>query len=219
MPRAKQSTKTTVRKTSTANKKGAGRKPGVKEYTAKDKSAAMVVVDFMGGNLLRAAQATGINRGTLHKWRDELREGAGEEEAQEVHTEGTGRVIHTLERLVDQFAVKLLMKAQEASMRDLFCTLGVACDKINLLTTNRGIKAAVGEIAPKTEAPIIEPPPLELPPSIEAETLKEHWESTVNRVMAEATADGQAITREQAVQAIIDAHPNAKEHLVEEYSH
>ena len=70
-------TKPTATTKRQATRKTAGRKPGQKVYSQKQRAAALMIVDLFDGNVARAAQATGIERKTLFKWRDELELGAG----------------------------------------------------------------------------------------------------------------------------------------------
>lgn len=185
----------------------AGRKSGQKPYTAKQKASALTILDFFEGNVSRAAQISGVNRHTLHTWRSELE--VDTEEVKAAYSEGNVGVVETLKKLIECLCTIVLIKAQDASVRDLYYLMGIILDKIENLSKLTMVAAAhAGVTLPPA------PPQEQLPPSIDAELKKAHWESVVEQVIAEAEKDCEVITREQAVEAICKSKPEAREYLM-----
>jgi transposase-like protein len=191
-----------------ATRKTAGRKPGQKVYSQKQRAAALMIVDLFDGNVARAAQATGIERKTLFKWRDELELEAGE--LQQVCTEASRDVVAVLKRLIEALCVIVLMKAQDASVRDLYYLMGIILDKIEKLSKVALDQAALGTLRPAVATPERKV----LPPSVDVELQKAHWESIVQTVRQQAQAEGKPMTRAQAIAMIIESRPEAKEYLM-----
>jgi hypothetical protein len=185
-------------------RKTAGRKPGQKVYSQKQRGVALSIIDLFDGNVARAALATGIERKTLFKWRDEMEPGA---EFEQVRTEESAGVVVVLNRLMEALCANVLMKAQDASMRDLYYLMGIILDKIeNHKKLALLERAQLGKEIPST---IPELKPLQLSASVKSEQEKARWEEIVEQV----------IFRERklpSVGAIISVNPQAKEYLTEE---
>jgi hypothetical protein len=192
-----------------APRKKAGRKPGQKVYSQNQRLVALTIVDLFDGNVARAAQATGIERKSLFKWRDDLGLVAGE--FQQVRTEGGADVVAVLNRLIEALCVIVLTKAQDASVKDLSILMCILLDKIENLTKLGLVQAAQSAFLPaakKTE-------PEALTPSNDAHHVnKEKWEEIVRLVVYEAKAEGHYISREEAVAAVVKSNPEAAEYLM-----
>jgi len=195
-----------------APRKRAGRKPGQKAYSQQQRGAALTIIDLFDGNVARAAQATGIERKSLRKWLDELELGA---EFQQVRTEQSAGVVAVLNRLIEPLCAVVLMKAHEASMRDLYYLMGILLDKIeNHKKLELLERAQFGKGIPAT---IPEPKPAQLSVSVESEQEKARWEGVVEQVITAAAKEGNSLSRKEAVAAVISVNPQAKEYLTEEY--
>ena len=200
-----------IQPTPTAKKKPrkkAGRKPGQKPYSQKQRGVALTIVDLLDGNVGRAAQATGIERKTLFKWRQELELEAVE--MQKVRTDGTLNLVAKLKKLAETLCVITLMKAQSASVSELSRLIDMILDKIEKLSKVGLGEAALGALTPPVETP----EPKALPPSVDAEIQKASWEGIVRQVMQRSEDEGTPMTRQQAVAGIIEARPEAKDFLM-----
>ncbi len=196
-----------------ATRKTAGRKPGQKPYSQKQRAAALMIVELFDGNVARAAQVTGTDRKTLFKWLGELEIGTGE--FQQARREESAGVVAVLERLIEPLCAIVLMKAQDASMRDLYYLMGILLDKIENHKKLALLESAqFGKEIPATTP---EPKPAQLSASVESEQEKAKWEGVVEQVITAAAKEGNFISREEVVAAIIKANPKSKDYLSDEY--
>ena len=191
-----------------APRRKAGRKPGQKVYPQKQRGVALTIVDLFDGNVARAAQATGIERKTLFKWRQELKLEAIE--SQKARTDGSLNLATKLTKLAEALCVIMLMKAQSATVSELARMIDMILDKIEKLSKVGLGEAALGALLPAVETP----EPKALPPSVDAARQEAHWQSIVRQVMQQSASEGRPMTREEAIAGIIEARPEAKDYLM-----
>ena len=189
-----------------ASRKTAGRKPGQKPYSQKQRAVALSVLDFCDGNVARAAQATGIERKTLFKWRDEMRP----EATQEALTDGSLSIAAKLTKMAESLCVIALTKAQTATIGEIRQLLEVIFSQIERLSKADRIEAARAQLHPV----VATPEPKVLPPSVDVERQTAHWEAIVQQVMQQAQSEGRPMTREQAIALIVESRPEAKQYLM-----
>lgn len=200
----------TVKKTTrkrTAAQLG-GSKRGQKPYSNKQRTAGLLVLDFFNGNITRASKSLGINKRTFMKWRDSL-ENEIADETRKAFSNTSEDIVATLKRLIECLCPIVLVKAQDANVRELYYLMGIILDKIE----NHTKIALVHQAQMQLHAPAL-PVPEQLPPSIDAEIKKAKWEAIVNQVIAEAEHDGTPVSRSEAVAVVVAARPEAKEYLM-----
>lgn len=204
---------TTKRDPNTPKQK-TGRKAGVQNYTAKQKAMAMATLDLLNGNMKRTSQVLNIRRMTLVGWRDELeRDAVLQAEVIETNED----IVVKLKRLIDSLCVVVLGKAHDASVRDLYYLMGIILDKIENHTKVNLVVDAQNALRQPVAVPLEAPQLVErpmLPESIDAAVARARWELTVDRVIAEADAEGESVSREEAIAAIVRSRPEAKDYLM-----
>jgi transposase-like protein len=196
-----------------APRKKAGRKPGQKPYSQKQRGVALTIVDRFDGNVARAAQATGIERKTLFKWRQKWRQELELEavETQEALMDDSLSLVAKLTRMTEALCVIALTKAQTATIGEIRQLLDVILSQIEKLSKADRIEAARAQLHPA----VATPEPKVLPPSVDV-VQKARWESMVNQVMQVAESEGKPMTRETAIAAIVKVKPEARQYLMPE---
>jgi transposase-like protein len=189
-----------------ALRKRAGRKRGQRPYSLEQRAVALSVLDFCDGNVAHAAQATGIERKTLFKWRDEMRP----EATQKALTDGSLSIAAKLTKMAESLCVIALRKAQTATIGEIRQLLDVILSQIEKLSKADRIEAARAQLHPAVATE-----PKVLPPFLDP-VQKARWESIVNQSMEVAKSEGNPMTRAQAIAAIVKVKPEARQYLMPE---
>jgi len=101
-------------------------------YTSDDRAAGLAALQSNGGNLRRTARETGISDATLRRWRDET--DARKDAANGARMpEARATLADRLREFVDAALTVAPHKLHEANLRDVFTSLGIAIDKLQLL--------------------------------------------------------------------------------------
>ena len=101
-------------------------------YTSDDRAAGIAALQSNGGNLRRTARETGISDVTLRRWRNETdaRKGAALDARL---PEARATLAERLRDFVDAALTVAPNKLHEANLRDVFTSVGIAIDKLQLL--------------------------------------------------------------------------------------
>ncbi len=173
---------------------------GVKPRPAEERGTALAIVDFFGGNLTRASRVTGIPVRTLFSWRGE--QGPANADVKEARAEGRVTLLELLRNYVEALTVVALTKASTATFKEIYYAMGIMLDKIEALMK---IDVVQSKVAPSAGA---------APPKLTEAAQKARWAVIVQQVMADAEAEGNPMTREQAVDTLVELRPEAKEYLM-----
>lgn len=101
-------------------------------YTSDDRAAGIAALQSNGGNLRRTARETGISDATLRRWRDET--DARKDAALDARLpEARATLSDRLRQFVDAALTVAPGKLHDANLRDVFTSVGIAIDKLQLL--------------------------------------------------------------------------------------
>jgi transposase-like protein len=101
-------------------------------YTSDDRAAGLAALESNGGNLRRTARETGISDATLRRWRDETDERKDAANAARM-PEARATLTERLRAFVDAALTVAPDKLHDANLRDVFTSVGIAIDKLQLL--------------------------------------------------------------------------------------
>jgi len=191
-----------------------------------EKSHALCILDFLGGNMRQTSLMTGHTIAELQEWRKELEGDAYELKflRYKVATNVEGVMVNYIQSL----AILALEKARTAKLKDVNTCITIAAKQVgNLKTKNerRTVKQRKkNELKPhKHPEELVKPPepePEPVPVIVEPEpappepTERHKYESIVSQVIAESYAKDEPLTRDEAVNAVIMQRPEAKQYLL-----
>lgn len=101
-------------------------------YTSDDRAATLAALESNGGNLARTSRETGVARDTIKRWRDE----ESPEKNASVNRrmpEARATLSERLREFVDAALTVAPTKLNDANLRDVFTSVGIAIDKLQLL--------------------------------------------------------------------------------------
>lgn len=188
-------------------------------YGLDDRAHAMVVVDFFEGDIRRSARMLGMPERTL---RDLTAHANADTDPQSpmdlIRKDGVNSVLNVLIRFLEAILIVVLMKSGDAPVRELYVLAGIILDKIEDIN-KRMASNAQRSLVP---APVPEPVTAATTPEVKAPEVdpawqreKEKWENTVKLVMADAEQQGNPVSREDAINAVVQGAPEAAVFLEE----
>ena len=101
-------------------------------YTSDDQAATLAVLESNGGNLARTSRETGIARDTIKRWRDEKSPPKNASVDKRL-PEARATLADRLRDFVDAALTIAPDKLDDANLRDVFTSVGIAIDKLQLL--------------------------------------------------------------------------------------
>jgi len=127
-------------------------------YTNDDQAATLAVLASNNGNLARTSRETGIARDTIKRWRDEESPQKNASVDKRM-PEARATLAERLRDFVDAALTVAPGKLHDANLRDVFTSVGIAIDKLQLLEGKptsidevRDAPSAVGDSAREAAA-------------------------------------------------------------------
>lgn len=103
---------------------------GKRQYSDNEKAAALAFLDFNGGNVEKSAKALGIPRKTLDEWAKGRNQNA---EVADLRHEKKEDICELIDTAVREMIQGSAGKAMEANISQLWTSIGIAVDKMQLL--------------------------------------------------------------------------------------
>lgn len=120
-------------------------------YTDEDKAAALAMLDANDGNVKGTADSLGIPESTLRSWKNDR---GTPRNIAELRDKNRGELSDRIFNLTHLVLDNLPEKLDEASAKDLFVSLGILVDKLQLLKGQPTNHSRVSGTGPKGAIPI-----------------------------------------------------------------
>ena len=101
-----------------------------RQYSDREKAAALAFLDFNGGNVERSAKALGIPRVTLLDWSKGRKQ---HPEVSDLRHEKKEQISELIERAVREMIQGSAGKVADANLSQVWTSIGIAVDKMQLL--------------------------------------------------------------------------------------